>query len=120
MSRAMHRGGRVALDQMHQRDARAVVVREDTHIGQHGLCQTGTVERHEHMRKHPYYPPRNVCCNRKRFKAMITVATPVMIAVVRRRLTSAPIISRRRVKMTSGTSANGMPNDKTTWLRIKV
>ena len=33
-----------------------------------------------------------------------------------RPLTCAPITSRRLVRSTSGTSANGIPNDRTTWL----
>ena len=34
--------------------------------------------------------------------------------VVIRRLTSAPITSRREVNQTSGISANGIPNESTT------
>ena len=47
---------------------------------------------------------------------MIIAATMRGDAVVRRRLTSAPMTSRRRVSSTSGTSANGIPNESTTWL----
>ncbi len=47
---------------------------------------------------------------------MIIAATTDATTVVARRLTSAPMMSRRRVSSTSGTSANGMPKDSTTWL----
>ena len=47
---------------------------------------------------------------------MISAATTHAATVVTRRLTSAPMTSRRRVSSTSGTSANGMPKDSTTWL----
>ena len=42
-------------------------------------------------------------------------ATTTATAVVRRELTSSPMTSARRVSSTSGTSANGMPKDSTTW-----
>ena len=41
-------------------------------------------------------------------------------AVVTRRLTSPPISSRSRRTRTSGTSANGIPNDRNTWLRTSA
>ena len=45
---------------------------------------------------------------------MISAATMPATAVVCRRLTNAPMMSRRRVSRIIGTSANGMPNDSTT------
>jgi hypothetical protein len=47
---------------------------------------------------------------------MIKAATTAAAAVVVRRLTSSAMRSRRRVSNTNGTSANGIPNDSTTWL----
>src|SRR4051812_23539535 len=60
--------------------------------------------------------PISVSYTRKPLSAMIIAATMLAATVVRPRLTSAPITSRRRVSSTSGTSANGMPNESTTWL----
>ena len=41
-------------------------------------------------------------------------------AIVIRRLTRTPMISRLLVNITSGISANGMPNESTTWLITSV
>ena len=46
---------------------------------------------------------------------MIIAATIDATTVVARRLTNAPITSARRVSRIIGTSANGMPNESTTW-----
>ena len=46
---------------------------------------------------------------------MISRATTLATAVVARALRSAPITSARRVSRIIGTSANGMPNESTTW-----
>ena len=62
----------------------------------------------------------SVCSSRNAFSAMITIATTTAAAVVERRLTSPPISARLRQNMTSGISANGIPNDSTTWLRISA
>ena len=58
--------------------------------------------------------------SRKTFSQMISVATSAAAVVVIRRLTSDPISERSRTKSTSGTSANGIPNDSTTWLTISA
>ena len=47
---------------------------------------------------------------------MMSAAAMLAATVVIRRLTRPPMMSRRRVSSRSGTSANGMPNDSTTWL----
>ena len=59
--------------------------------------------------------PVNVSQMRATFIAMISPATTEAMAVVAGRFASAPMMSRRRVSSTSGTSANGIPNDSTTW-----
>src|SRR5918911_1030697 len=66
------------------------------------------------------YASPNVWASRKTFKAQMSVATNEATAVVTGWLTSTPITSRRDVKRTSGTSANGIPNDSTTWLITSV
>ncbi len=48
------------------------------------------------------------------FSATITAVTAHAATVVIRRLTSGPMIERFDVKTTSGTSANGIPNESTT------
>src|SRR5215210_781025 len=68
---------------------------------------------HPHVRP---VQPENVWYSRNAFSAMIALATTEATTVVRPRLTSAPMTSRRRVSSTSGTSANGMPKERTTWL----
>ena len=48
---------------------------------------------------------------------MIIAATTEAMTVVRRAVDErAHDVARRRVSSTSGTSANGMPKDSTTWL----
>src|SRR5487761_1833639 len=49
------------------------------------------------------------------FRPTITDTMPVATAVVIPRLTRVPITSARRVSSTSGTRANGIPNESTTW-----
>ena len=53
---------------------------------------------------------------RKMFIPTIMTAQLQARMAVTRRLTWAPITSRRQVSSTSGTKANGMPKDSTTWL----
>lgn len=57
---------------------------------------------------------------RKMFIPMIMTARLEAKMVVTRRLTWAPVTSRRQVSSTSGTRANGMPKDSTTWLRTSA
>ena len=75
---------------------------------------TGPALGHLAERTSRCYSP-NVWASRKTFSAMITAATTIAATVVMRRLTSAPIRSRRDVNMISGMSANGIPNESTTW-----
>ena len=51
---------------------------------------------------------------------MISAATTAATAVVAGLLTSAPITLRRLVSRIIGTSANGIPNDRMTWLNTSV
>ena len=46
---------------------------------------------------------------------MISPAMQAVAAVVRPRFTSDPMMSGRRVSSASGTRANGIPKDSTTW-----
>src|SRR2546421_310852 len=55
--------------------------------------------------------PKKVSFSRYTFMKMISAAMTPVVMVVRRRFTSAPMMSRRRVSSSSGTSANGMPKD---------
>src|SRR5215212_12191865 len=61
-------------------------------------------------------PPRNVSYSRNTFRQMMTAAIAHAATFVSLVFTSEPMRSRRLVKMTSGTSAKGMPNESTTWL----
>src|SRR5262249_58999528 len=60
--------------------------------------------------------PAIVRPSRTTFSATITDATAHAITDVSRRLTNSPISERSRVKRTSGINANGIPNERTTWL----
>src|SRR5437764_1320943 len=51
---------------------------------------------------------RKVSVSRYTFKTMMSAAMTPVAAVVRRRFTSGPMMSRRRVSSSNGTSANGM------------
>ena len=51
---------------------------------------------------------------------MITATQAQAQIVVRRRLTWLPMIPALLVSTTSGTRANGMPKDRTTWLRTRA
>src|SRR3954469_8481539 len=64
--------------------------------------------------------PVIVSASRTMFSATITAATAHATTDVSRRLTSSPISDLSRVKMTSGISANGIPNESTTWLRTSA
>ena len=57
---------------------------------------------------------------RKMFIPMIMTPRLQAKMVVTRGLTWAPVTSRRQVSSTSGTRANGMPKDSTTWLRTSA
>ena len=50
----------------------------------------------------------------------MSTAIAQAVTEVRRLLTSPPITFRLLVKRTRGTSANGMPNESTTWLRTSA
>src|SRR4051794_11382535 len=58
--------------------------------------------------------PNSVEWMRKRFSPMISPATSVASAVVRRAFTKLPMTVFRLVRRISGTSANGIPNESTT------
>ena len=51
---------------------------------------------------------------------MIRAVTTPAAATTRRRFTSSPMSPRLLVKNSSGTSANGMPKDRKTWLRTSA
>src|SRR5581483_5161229 len=69
----------------------------------------------------PVAPQRpNVCASSRTFKPTIRTATADAATVVRRVFASAPIRSRLLVNTTSGTSANGIPNERITWLKTSV
>ena len=52
--------------------------------------------------------------------ALIRAAIATATTVVERRLTWTPITSLRRVSSSSGTRANGIPNESTTWLKTSA
>jgi hypothetical protein len=60
------------------------------------------------------------CSSRKTLRQMIIPARTLTIAVSHLGLTIAPITERRLAAITSGTRANGIPNESTTWLRTKA
>src|SRR5436190_3939737 len=64
--------------------------------------------------------PKNCWCSRNRLSAMMIVATSAASTVVPRLLTSAPITRLRLVSRIIGTSANGMPKERTTWEMTSV
>src|SRR3954451_1119628 len=64
--------------------------------------------------------PKNACCSRNRLSEMIMAASTAAIAVSQPGFARAPITSRRRAISSSGTRANGMPNDSTTWLNTSA
>src|SRR5439155_16059050 len=81
----------------------------------------GAIDRepgHHHWQGH--YANPKVCASKKTFSPEITTAIAQATAVVRRLLTCTPMTSRREVSMTSGISANGIPNERTTWLRTSA
>ena len=49
------------------------------------------------------------------FRAMMSPAMMTALAVVRGRLTSAPMTSRRQESRISGTRAKATPNERATW-----
>src|SRR5262245_43653767 len=65
-------------------------------------------------------PPRNVWYRRNTFRQMMTAAIAHAATFVSLVFTREPMRSRRLVKMTSGTSANGMPKERTTWLMTRA
>src|SRR5918997_2390040 len=66
------------------------------------------------------HAPAIVRTMRKAFSVMIITAASVATAVVGLRFTRSPMMSARRVSKTRGTSANGMPNDNTTWEKTRA
>src|SRR6202023_313645 len=63
---------------------------------------------------------RHRVASRYTFKAMITAVTKPAVSILSRRSTSEPISFRLLVKNSSGTSANGMPKERKTWLRTRA
>src|SRR6185437_12374606 len=124
--RGQRRGGRPAAGAARQRGPpRGAPVRHPLVAGRHGAlgrpagapagrgpAVAGPVHRRD--RRGPGQLV-NTITSRATFSTMMIPVTTEIATVVTRRLTSGPMMSRRRVSKASGTSANGMPKDSTTW-----